>query len=266
MRDLGALVWHSAGEQEIPADPAWLTPTERARAETLQFTKRRNDYLLGRFAGKSAVARAMGLDLRPASLRRIEVRNRSSGPERGAPEAFVDGSPARFEISLTDRAGWGICMLNPAGSRVGCDLELVEERSDAFVADYLTSEEQAFVAAGADAGVRSLRANLVWSAKESVLKVLRTGLRRDTRSVEVRFPGANECEGWGTLRASSAEGVAFEGWWGRFGEFLLTVASDGPMERPQSLVDPPALERAKPSHSWLEAPLTAPSARPWVAR
>jgi 4'-phosphopantetheinyl transferase len=266
MRKLEALVWHSASEQQIPTDPAWLTPTERARAETLRFTKRRNDYLLGRFAGKSAVARAIGLDLRPASLRRIEVRNRSGGPERGAPEAFIDGCAAHFEISLTDRAGWGICMLNPAGSRVGCDLELVEERSDAFVADYLTSEEQAFVAAGSDAQVRSLRANLVWSAKESVLKVLRTGLRRDTRSVEVRLSGAVGREGWGSLRASSAEGATFEGWWRRFGQFLLTVASDGPMGQPQPLVDPPALEHAKPTHSWLEAPLAASSARPRVAR
>jgi len=29
---------------------------------------------------------------------------------------------------------------------IGCDLEVVEPRSDAFVADYFTSEEQALIA------------------------------------------------------------------------------------------------------------------------
>ena len=65
---------------------------------------------------------------------------------------------------------------------VGCDLELVEPRTPGFVADFLTAAEQQSVASRPDPDAA---ANLIWSAKESALKVLQTGLRRDTRSVEV---------------------------------------------------------------------------------
>ena len=39
-------------------------------------------------------------------------------------------------------------------------------------------------------------ANLIWSAKESALKVLRTGLRRDTRSVDVSLLPDPPVDGW----------------------------------------------------------------------
>jgi 4'-phosphopantetheinyl transferase len=106
---------------------------------------------------------------------RVEVRHHVTG----APEAYMDGRPLDIGISLTDRAGWAECLLGDTAGRIGCDLELVDPRSAAFVRDYFTAAERAFV--GAD----PLAANLLWSAKESALKVLRTGLRRDTRTVEV---------------------------------------------------------------------------------
>ena len=77
-------------------------------------------------------------------------------------------------------------------SAIGCDLELVEPRSEAFVRDYFTVPEQCCVGAVPDGEESWLRANLLWSAKESVLRVLETGLRRDTRSVEIAIKGAGE--------------------------------------------------------------------------
>ncbi len=254
MRPLRQSIWHSAGEDEVPSDPAWLAPAERERASSLRFTKRRNDYLLGRFAAKCAVARALGLGLDLQDLGRIEIRNRMDGPERGAPEVFVDGTPAPLDISLSDRSGWAVCMLSPAGVRAGCDLELVEERSAAFVADYLTSDEQDFVHAARSDRECWSRANLIWSAKESVLKVLRTGLRRDTRSVEIEVLGSAGPEGWHALRAQALGEGEFVGWWRRFGDFLLTVASDTPAAPPQELGHPTGLRAATPSESWMESP------------
>ena len=102
-------------------------------------------------------------------------------------------------------------------------------------------------------------ANLIWSAKESALKVLRTGLRADTRTVEVALAdggavdtragmaglgrgggrrGAGRCAGgrcagadgagWRRLTVTGARGT-FPGWWRRDGVFVLTVvASAGP--------------------------------------
>jgi 4'-phosphopantetheinyl transferase len=147
-----------------------------------------------------------------------------------------------------------VCLVPPPGTPIGCDLELVEPRSDAFVADYLTPAEQRLVAAAGEGDARELLANLVWCGKESALKVLRTGLRRDTRSVEVSFPDGEAVSGWAPMSVRAVEGAVFAGWWQRFGAFLLTVAATGPVAPPRPLADPPGLARAVPAHSWLSEP------------
>ncbi len=127
-------------------------------------------------------------------------------------------------IALTHRAGHAVCAVAPAGILLGCDLEVVEPRSDAFVADFFTPAERSLVAQ-APPEDRPLLANLLWSAKESALKALREGLRRDTRSVEVSFPEGSE-KGWSPFTADCTETFqTFHGWWRRDGDLLLTVAA-----------------------------------------
>jgi 4'-phosphopantetheinyl transferase len=140
------------------------------------------------------------------------------------------------------------------GGAVGCDLELVEPRSPGFIADFLTEPEQRFVTARPIGHERDAAANLLWSAKESALKVLHTGLRRDTRSVEVTVdaPGG---DGWGSLTVRSTEGGLFPGWWRRDGQFLLTVTAAAPGPPPVAFEDPRVLATAAPRHSWLDRPL-----------
>jgi 4'-phosphopantetheinyl transferase len=80
----------------------------------------------------------------PATLCRIEVANAPSG----APYVLLDGAPAGLDVSVSDRAGWAVSVVG-AGT-AGCDLELVEPRTPAFVRDFLTDAEQAYVAGAAD--------------------------------------------------------------------------------------------------------------------
>jgi 4'-phosphopantetheinyl transferase len=235
--------WLARCESDVPAGAGWLAPDEAARAATMRFTKRRTEYLTRRWTGKLAVARMLGLPTDPASLRRVAVRNAASG----APEAYVDGRAAGVRISLTDRAGWAVCLVSSGPDAIGCDLELVEPRSPAFLRDLLTpAERRAACAAGGD---RYLLANLIWSAKESALKVLGTGLRRDTRSVEITVDSGSR------LTARTAEGSAFPGWWCRHGAFLLTVVSAAAGPAPVPLEDPPTLATAVPLHTWLDRPV-----------
>lgn len=250
--------WLARGEHELPATGPWLTPHEAARAAGMRFTKRRTEYLLRRFAGKCAVASAGGLPTDLADLGRIEIANRSTG----APFVLVDGTPLGLDVSLTDRAGWAVCVVGTDLGRVGCDLELVEARSAAFVSDFLTPAEQDYVVAQPEPE-RDVAANLLWSAKESALKVLRTGLRRDTRTVEVTVeplekPGADTAEraGWGRLTVRRIEGGTLSGWWRRDGDFVLTVASQHPLTVPRRLAASADLAAAQPTHSWLDRPLT----------
>jgi 4'-phosphopantetheinyl transferase len=140
---------------------------------------------------------------------------------------------------------------------IGCDLELVEPRSANFVQDYFTSAEQRTVANPPFDASADLLANLIWSAKESTLKVLRTGLRRDTRSVEVTLSGASQPQGWRPLETSTEEGGHFPGWWRRYGSFLLSVVTGAECSPPRPLVEPPPLAAAEPSHSWMTNPVVS---------
>jgi 4'-phosphopantetheinyl transferase len=250
----GPLQWHSAGEEHIPAGQEWLSARERERADRMRYPKRRTDYLLGRFTAKSALVGALGLAEQAdvQALARVEITNASDG----APDPRVDGEPAPLCISMTDRAGWAVCLLGPPGRALGCDLELVEPRTEAFVRDYLTDRETREVMGAAPGAERDLLANLTWSAKESALKVLRTGLRRDTRSVEVTH-GERVADGWRELTVTADGEHLFPGWWQRFGEFVLTVAADAgdPFPPPTALVEPPGLASGSPSHVWMGRPL-----------
>jgi 4'-phosphopantetheinyl transferase len=232
---------------EVPRSADWLSAAESARLATLRFPKRRGEVRLARWTAKLAIARALDLDDDAGALSLIEIR----AAPTGAPTVFIGTERAPVAVSLTDRADWAVCVVGPADVAVGCDLELVEPRSDAFVRDWFTRTEQDLVF-GAEAGeARHLLANLVWSAKESALKVLETGLRRDTRSVEVDLMEAVGQERWAHLVVRAEEGAAFPGWWRRYGDFLLTFAADGHTGQPVSLEEPPRLAGATPSHSWM---------------
>jgi 4'-phosphopantetheinyl transferase len=229
---------------DVPADDGWLSPREAAWVARMSFPKRRSEFRLGRWTAKRALALYLGWDASARALVSIEI---DRAPD-GAPVPLVDGRPASAHLTMTDRADQAVCLVGPPGPALGCDLELVEPRSDAFVADYLTPAEQRLVAAaGAD---RDLLANLLWCGKESALKVLRTGLRRDTRSVEVSFPEGPVLDGWTPLSVRAVEGTVFPGWWRRFGAFVLTVAATEPLAPPRPLVDAPGLATAVPAHSW----------------
>ena len=258
--------WLARGEAAIPSGMAWLAEPEARRALGMRFTKRRTEYLLRRFAGKSAVAAALGLPDDPEALGRIAVLNAPTG----APYVHVDGRRIGMDVSLTDRAGWAVCLVGADLGAVGCDLEIVEPRSAGFVRDFLTPAEQAQVAGsaqrgGADAG--HAMANLVWSAKESALKVLRTGLRADTRTVQVRVgdPAAlgqpDASADWRPLEVDTVLG-RLPGWWRRDGVFLLTIVTGLPASGVATAPAPPTelpgsavLALAEPVHSWRERPL-----------
>jgi len=243
--------WLARGEDQLPPVGDWLTAAERGRADGIRYTKRRADFLLGRWTLKLAMARALGWPDDPAGLARVEARPAPGG----APRLYIDGRPAARGVSLTDRAGCAVCLVAAHPGRVGCDVEIIEPRSDAFVRDYLTEPERRMVAAAGPG--RNKAANLLWSAKESALKVLETGLRRDTRSVEVTVAELDPPERtWSPLEIRTTEGAVFPGWWRQSGVFLVTACwpSGGPP--PAALEAESPIDTMAPSHRWVERPVT----------
>ena len=170
--------WLEQIQGDVPPGDDWLSASEVACQHALRFAKRRADWTLGRWTAKCAVAAYLNLPAQPLVLAKIEIHPTASG----APEAFVDERPAAVTISLSHRDGRAICAVAQLGVELGCDLEVIEPRSEAFLSDYFTAGEQALVARAPTADQTRL-VTLLWSAKESTLKALKTGLRLDTRSV-----------------------------------------------------------------------------------
>lgn len=232
--------------QHVSTASDWLEPALAERLAGMPYTKRREEARLGRWTAKMAIARAVGLDPTAQALRSIEVRNAADG----APEARVNGTALDGVIAMTDRADWAVCAMVEGDCRIGCDLELVEPRTAAFVRDYFTSPERHRVASSEEPHAT---ANLIWSAKESALKVMRTGLRSDTRSVTVQL-AEGDASGWQPLSISADDGREFSGWWARYGSFLLTMATEVETPPPVSLELPEPLRTAQPGHSWMARP------------
>ena len=214
--------WLEQRAADVPADDGWLSSLERAHLDSLRFDKRRTDWRLGRWTAKHALAKCLNLNVGP--LAGIEIRPAASG----APEVFLANRPVRVSISLSHRGGVAACAVAPAGAMLGCDLEVLEPRSDAFLADYFAAAEQQLIAASSGVD-RDRVLNLFWSAKESTLKALGVGLREDSRCVivgpidglsspnqlsdteERSFSGQPMVGRWNPMRVTYTRGVVFHG-------------------------------------------------------
>ena len=122
-------------------------------------------------------------------------------------------------------------MVSSGTTDVGCDVELVEPRRTSFVDTFFTEAERERVQRAA-AEYRDLLVTMIWSAKESTLKALRTGLRVDTRSVEVIDDGKGHGQAWDVARTVYGNTDEFSCLWRLDGDFVLTIATREPVEPP----------------------------------
>jgi 4'-phosphopantetheinyl transferase len=229
------IYWMEQREADVPADNHWLSAKEILFLSGLRFAKRHTDWRLGRWTAKRLLADCLHLRTHPSNLANLEILAASSG----APEVFLFNQTPDVTISLSHRAGRAIAVVALRKTTLGCDLEVVEPRSPAFVSDYFTHNEQTLIEKTCSEK-RTLLITLCWSAKESALKAMREGLRLDTRCVEV-FPGDGlfskrfeemqtsashinpDPAVWHPLRVRSEAGQVFEGCWRHTNQFVETV-------------------------------------------
>lgn len=242
--------WFEQTSADVPDDDDWLSARESQYSTRLHVPKRRSDWRLGRWTAKHAVA--LYLNRRPnyEVLRRVEILPDASG----APLVRIINEQGAVSISLTHREGRAACVVASTQIALGCDLEVIEPRSNAFVEDYFTDEEQAAIAQTHTAQ-RNLLITILWSAKESALKALRLGLRADTRSVSIGFVNTDsskqvspyrrqsvECnsrfpgEAWYPLRACYGKEPALFGWWRSSETLVRSLISVSPSSPPSPYV------------------------------
>jgi 4'-phosphopantetheinyl transferase len=212
--------WIEQVEADVPVDDYWLSANEACRLNQMRFAKRKNDWRLGRWTAKRALSICWDIPDDFGFFPEIEI----CPADTGAPQVLLSNKPAGVTISISHSSGKAVCAITPSEAALGCDLEMIEPRSECFIGDYFTPDEQSLVAHSL-AEERDRVSTLLWSAKESTLKALQTGLRMDTWSVIVRPHELSAGEGWHPLEASAAGYQGFHGWWKQADGFLRTLVS-----------------------------------------
>lgn len=228
---LREVFWFEQRLSDVPEHDLWLGKRELAKLSELRFAKRRSDWRLGRWTTKCALASYLKNSHSRETLSEIEI----VAANDGAPEAWIGGQTAPAAISISHSNGIALTVVGCAQSPLGCDLEQVAPRSEGFLSDYFTAKEQ-IQFRFADRSLRPLLANLFWSAKESALKALRTGLRQDTRSLSVVLTEefAHDRE-WHLIEVQSCTSAVFSGWWREERGMLRTIVGQDPSSLPQPL-------------------------------
>ena len=216
---------------DVPDNDDWLSEKERALLSRLNVPKRRNDWRLGRWTAKRACT--FYIPGSAPSMTEMDV----IAAEDGGPDIYIEGRAAPVSISISHSHGRGFCAIAPENLAVGCDLEWMEYEAPGFLDDYLLPVETQFCKEAPEA-IRTISRYLIWSAKESCLKVLREGLRRDTRSVRIDIDFRKTADFWNTWTGHCVEtSRVFHGWWRYEGGFIYTVASDRSNPIPRELRD-----------------------------
>ena len=220
-----------------------LCAAEQQRLDALQVLKRRRDWLLGRLTAKQLLQSVLSDEAEQAvGLHEILIDNDADG----APFAALDkgrtsastGAGQRLAGSLSISHSRGVAFsafyaFDPKEeqSAIGADIEFIEPRAESFIRDFFTDAEMAMVQQAGPATTAVL-VTACWSAKEAVLKALRTGLRLDTRQVQCLIrPPLPVGEEWQSFEIQILDPAyaagAWSGWWRRlpqYPDFVLTMA------------------------------------------
>lgn len=223
--------WLVRSLDDVPHDDGWLSPSERATLEGRMVAKRRADFRLGRFTARAALD-ALSVRLRVRGAWSVRAR------DDGSPEALLDGVPCPFALSISHSAGRAMAAVATGHVALGCDIERIEPRDEALVVDFFDDDERARLPHGA---TRDRFVTLVWSAKESALKVLRVGLRADPRALRVSWSEEPRPDGLHPLRVEVDDRTLLGVWWVH-GGWVLTIVAD-PWRPPVGALDDGAAVR-----------------------
>jgi 4'-phosphopantetheinyl transferase len=223
------LCWLTQNLGDVPEDDDWMSTKERSLMTGIRVSKKRNDWRLGRWTAKRAYC--LFNKVQPAAMPAVSVL----AAEDGGPDLYLGESPGPVSISISHSHGRGFCAVASGKRAVGCDLEWVEYASPDFFDDYFRAEEARFCREAPEE-IKSISGYLVWSAKESCLKVIREGLRRDTRTIRIDADFSGHRESWNEWAGRClVTARLFYGWWRFENGFVYTLASESPNSMPREL-------------------------------
>lgn len=179
-----------------------LHPTERLYYDQLKAQKRKKSYLLGRLSAKYAI-QALQPQI-PADNIHIDfgvfgfpvIRY----PHGGMPQ-----------VCITHCENTGIALAFDEAHPMGIDLEKTDESKTATLKTYISAEEERLIA---DCNL-SLAAGCtcLWTIKEALSKVIRTGLTLETSLMEIK--------------SLQQRGTIYESSFKNFGQYKVITLSSG---------------------------------------
>jgi len=167
------LIRGRAPDPEI--SPAALHPVERKVFDSLPTAIRKNSYLLGRIAAKMAISMIVGSEAMPS--------------------VFIDQGIFKFpvvkshlnhniQVSISHCDDIGIGLAFPEEHPLSVDIERIRPDIVDIIREYLSAADQTLLVNGRLSNPAGH--TLLWTVKESLTKILRTGLTMDLKTVEIQ--------------------------------------------------------------------------------
>jgi 4'-phosphopantetheinyl transferase len=158
----------------LTEDLSFLHPAERSYYDGLRVDKRRLSYLLGRWASKKAIAQLVP-DVAPADI----------AIEPGVFRFPVVKCPGMhgMQVSISHCDEAAVALAFPEEHPMGIDIESICCDKSEVMRSQLGEDELALMA-GCPLSFAA-GCTLMWTAKEALSKVLRTGLTIDLRVMEI---------------------------------------------------------------------------------
>lgn len=166
------------GSLEMDKVDLVLSQAERCRYQNIANSRRRESFLLGRYAAKLALSEMTC----EQPMSEITIHSGVFG------FPVVEGE-ANKDIGISHTKGAAVSVAYPACHPIAVDIE-THQQNTSFIWDTLTSKEREFVNDGTNPII-------LWSAKEAIAKALRTGFTSPIALFEVaeikKYSGFMEC-------------------------------------------------------------------------
>ena len=166
---------------ELQAHKNFLSEQEKQTYQKFAFPKKQHSYLLGRLSAKLAVRKS----LQHTDLQNIII-------DSGVFE-FPVINQVGLQVSISHSENKSVSIAFPEKHPMGIDLELIHPEKAEVVQAYLTNPETNLMVDSLEATEKKL---LLWTAKEALSKVLRTGLMIDFKFLEVEKISQSYSKSW----------------------------------------------------------------------
>jgi len=218
------IYFNTSEQKDVPGHLDWLHLSEKEVLSNFKFEKRKNDWLLGRWTAKNLLKQSYFSGLR---LDEIEIR----AGENKAPFVFVNKLIQDQTITISHSNSLSFCAAAKYPLSIGCDLEKIEKRSDFFIRDYYTDFEKIGASNYSTHGLDECSYySLCWSAKEALMKAIRTGLSTHPKKIEVKSLQKPKAS-WAKIQLNLLpQNEPYFGLWKIKENFVFVIVSDKEIE------------------------------------